>query len=351
MSSSQLSTRSRRLLAALVQQYIETGEPVASQVLARTSGLGVSSATVRNILAKLEEDGYLHQPHTSAGRVPTDLAYRAFVDVLLETHKPGRPPAMVESHFRERGWRSPLMDEVMASVSHMVSRAARHVGFALAASEDEVLQRIEFVPLDGSQVLVVVISRGNQVTQKVIEGDGRLTHDDLVQAANYLNTEFAGLPLNQVRTAVQARRRQERTLYDQLLGRALRLARQTLEKLPAQTTFYVEGAASLLDSQPQDAVSLATLRALLEMMEEKERLMRLLNEYIDGPGLTVVIGAEHASPDLRSFSLIASTAVDGSTVRTVGVIGPTRMHYSRAIALVDGTTQAVSRVLRQPRSH
>lgn len=351
MSSSELTPRLRRLLAVLVKQYIETGEPVASQVLARTSGLGVSSATVRNVLAQLEEDGYLHQPHTSAGRVPTDRGYRAFVDVLLETHKPGRPPAMVESHFREQGWRSPLMDEVMSSVSHMVSRAARHVGFALAASEDAVLQRIQFVPLDGLQVLVVVISRGNQVTQKVIDGDERLTHADLVQAANYLNTEFAGLPFNQVRAAVQTRLRQERTLYDQLLGRALRLARQTLEKLPAQQTFYVEGAASLLDGQVQDAVSLATLRALLEMMEEKERLVQLLNEYIDGPGLTVVIGAEHASPDLRSFSLIASTAVDGSTVRTVGVIGPTRMHYSRAIALVDGTTQAVSRVLRKPSSH
>jgi heat-inducible transcriptional repressor len=351
MSSSELSERSRLLLATLVQHYIATGEPVASQVLARKSGLGVSSATIRNALAQLEDEGYVHQPHTSAGRVPTDRGYRAFVDVLLETHKPGRPPAMIESHFRDQDWSSPLMDEVLSSVSHMVSRAARHVGFALSASEDAVLQRIEFVPLDGGKVLVVVVSDGNQVTQKVIDGDGRLTHGDLVQAANYLNTEFAGLPLNQVRASVQTRLRQERTLYDQLLGRALRLARQTLEKLPAQKSFYVEGAASLLDSQAQDGVSLATLRALLEMMEEKERLVRLLNEYIDGPGLTVVIGAEHASPDLRSFSLIASTAVDGNTVRTVGVIGPTRMHYSRAIALVDGTTQAVSRVLRKPSSH
>jgi heat-inducible transcriptional repressor len=347
MSSSGLSQRARRLLATLVQHYIETGEPVSSQVLARESGLGVSSATVRNALAQLEEGGFLHQPHTSAGRVPTDRGYRAFVDVLLQSRKPGRPSAVVESHFRQQGWRSPLMDDVLSSVSHLVSRAARHVGFALAASEVAVLQRLEFVPLGGTRVLVVVVSRGNQVTQKVIEVDENLRPEDLVQAANYLNTEFAGLPLNQVRESVLSRLRQERTLYDQLLGRALRLARQTLESLPAQQTFYVEGAASLLDGSAQDGVSLATLRALLEMMEEKERMVRLLNKYIDGPGLTVVIGTEHASPDLRHFSLIASTDVDGNTVRTVGVIGPTRMHYSRAIALVDGTTQAVSRVLRQ----
>src|SRR5687767_6028593 len=190
MGSSELSQRSRRLLATLVRLYIETGEPVASQVLARESGLGVSSATIRNALAQLEEDGYLHQPHTSAGRVPTDRAYRAFVDVLLESRNPGQRSAVVESHFRERDWRSPLMDEVLSSVSHMVSRAAGHVGFALADSEDEILQRIEFVPLGGAQVLVVMVSRGNQITQKVIVGDGRLTHDDLIHAANYLNTEF-----------------------------------------------------------------------------------------------------------------------------------------------------------------
>jgi heat-inducible transcriptional repressor len=168
---------------------------------------------------------------------------------------------------------------------------------------------------------------------------------DLVQAANYLNTEFAGLPLLDVRSAVLARLQQERTLYDELLTRALRLAQSTLSDLPQPRAFHVEGAASLLD-QTAENFSLGTLRALLEMMEEKERLVHLLNQYIDGPGLTVVIGTEHASPDLRPFSLVASTTVDGGAMRTVGVIGPTRMHYSRAIALVDGATQAVSRALR-----
>jgi heat-inducible transcriptional repressor len=171
--------------------------------------------------------------------------------------------------------------------------------------------------------------------------------DELVQAANYLNTEFAGLPLLEVREAVLERLEQERTLYDELLARALRLARSTLEELPKHHALHVEGAALLFASPVREGFSLDTLRALVEMMEEKERLVRLLNQYIEGPGLTIVIGEEHAAPDLRPFSLIASTEMDGSTVRTVGVIGPTRMHYSRAISLVDGTTQAVSRVLRE----
>jgi heat-inducible transcriptional repressor len=346
MGSFELSDRSRVLLATLVREYVETGEPVSSQVLARASGLGVSSATVRNVLAQLEEGGYVHQPHTSSGRVPTDRGYRVFVDLLLESRKPARPPAIVESQLRQQAGRSPLMDDLLASVSHLVARAARQVGFAMAAAPSAVLHRIELVPLGGSRVLVVVIARGNQMTQKVVDAGEVVSGDELVQAANYLNTEFSGLPLLEVRQAVLTRLAQERTLYDQLLSRALRLARYTLEELPSSQTFHVEGAASLLDDAAHESVSLPTLRALLEMMEEKARLVHLLNQYIDGPGLTVVIGAEHMSPDLRSFSLVASTTVDDGARRTVGVIGPMRMHYSRTIALVDGTTQAVTRVLR-----
>jgi len=347
MGSYELPERSRRLLVTLVREYIETGEPVASQILAVESGLGLSSATVRNVLAQLEEAGYVHQPHTSAGRVPTDRGYRVFVDLLLEGRKRARAPAVVEHRLREQAERSPLLDDLLASVSHLVSRAARHVGFALSGCPAALLQRLEFVALGGSRVLVVVVSGGNQVTQKVVDAGEDVSPDDLVHAANYLNTEFAGLPLLDVREAVLARLQQERTLYDQLLTRALRLARSTLEELPKHHAFHVEGAASLLAGPAQEGVSLATLRALVEMMEEKERLVHLLNEYIEGPGLTIVIGAEHADPDLRPFSLIASTEVDGSAVRTVGVIGPTRMNYSRTITLVDGTTQAVSRVLRE----
>ena len=346
MGSFELSDRSRRVLATLVREYIETAEPVPSQMLARRSGLGVSSATVRNVLAQLEEMGYVHQPHTSAGRVPTDRGYRVFVDLLLESRRPARPPFSVEDEIRAQAGRSPLVDDLLISVSHLVSRAARYVGFALADNHGGILQRIEFVALGGSRVLVVVVSRGGQVTQKVVDTGEEIRPVDLVQAANYLNTEFAGLRLADVREAVLARLQQERSLYDELLRRALLLAQQTLDTLPGQPAFHVEGAAALLDDA-DDAVSKGTLRALLQMMEEKARLVHLLNKYIDGPGLTVVIGAEHTAPDLRSFSLIASTAVDGNATRTVGVIGPTRMHYSRAITLVDGTTQAVSRVLKE----
>ncbi len=346
MSSPDLTERSRRLLATLVSEYINTREPVASQVLVGASGLGVSSATIRNILSQLEEAGYVHQPHTSAGRVPTDRAYRVFVDLLLESRKPSRPPAGVESQLRQYSAQSPMMDQLLAGVSHVVSRAARQVGFALAEDRGAVLQRIEFVSLGGTRVLVVVVSSDRRATQKVVDAGEDVSSDDLVRAANYLNSEFAGLSLIEVRGAVIERLREERTLYNELCARALRLARSTLDTLPPQQTFHVEGAASLLDDPDTDGVTLPMLRALFEIMEQRERMVHLLNQYIEGPGLTVVIGGEHTARDLRPFSLVAATAVDGTTVRTIGVIGPTRMHYSRAITLVDGTTQVVTRVLR-----
>jgi heat-inducible transcriptional repressor len=345
MGSSELSERSRRLLAALVREYVETGEPVSSSVLARESRLGVSSATIRNSLVRLEEAGYVHQPHTSAGRVPTDRGYRLFVDGLLDGRRPGRAAIDVEVQLRQQAERSLLVDDLLANVSHLVSLATRHVGFALSESNVATLQRIEFVHLGGSRVLVVVVSDGQQVTQKAVDAGEEVRPQDLVQAANYLNTEFAGVPLVEVRRAVLGRLQEARTLYDALRARALRLARQTLEELPASQAFRVEGVSRLGDSA-EDDVSRETLRALLELMEEKERLLHLLNQYLEGPGLTVVIGEELGTPSLQHLSLVASTAVDGSTTRTVGVIGPTRMHYRRTIALVEGTSQAVSRVLR-----
>lgn len=349
MVSHELSTRARRLLATLVREYIETGEAVSSQTVASQCGLGVSSATVRNVLAQLEDAGYVHQPHTSAGRVPTDRGYRAFVDLLLESRRASTSvTSAVEQELRQQAGPSPLMHDLMATVTHVVSKASRHVGFALAETPLAILQRIEFIPLEQPRVLVVVVSQGAQVAQKVIDAGEPLSPDELIQAANYLNTEFAGLPIHEIRAAVMDRLRQERTLYDRLLGRALRLANSTLQQMAQQQTFHVEGMSSLLDvSASELGLPLATLRALLDMMEEKARLIHLLNEYIDGPGLTVVIGAEHSTPDLHPFSLVASTSIDGSTVRTVGVIGPTRMHYSRAIGVVDGTAQAVTRVLRE----
>jgi len=338
--------RSKRVLAALVREYIATGEPVASSLLVTAAGLGVSSATVRSILARLEEDGYVQQPHTSAGRIPTDRGYRFYVDLLLESKRTYRTATAVEARLR-RDTPDCLIRSLLPQVSHVLSQASHSVGFAVRpAHEVAVFDRVEFIPLSSNRVLVVIVASGGHVIQKVIDVDEALSADDLRQAANYLNAELAGLPLHRAREGVLERLSEAREVYAALRARAMRLASSTFTDLPADQTIYVEGAAALLDDG--SGLTLQTLQALLEMIEEKQKLVRLLNEYIDGPGLTVVIGAEHLDPDLRPFSLVVSTYDDGSGIGTVGVIGPTRMRYSRAIAVVAGAAQAVSRVLRDP---
>jgi heat-inducible transcriptional repressor len=319
---------------------------VASSLLVTAAGLGVSSATVRNILARLEDEGFVRQPHTSAGRIPTDRGYRFYVDLLLDAKRSTRTASAVEARLRRDG-AGTLIDYLLPQVSHVLSQASHSVGFAVRpAHEAAVFDRVEFIPLSSARVLVVIIARGGHVIQKVIDDVEALDADALRQAANYLNSEFSGLPLNRAREAVLDRMNEERVLYDALMARAIRLATSTFASLPDEPMMYIEGASALVGEA--QGLTLGTLQVLLEMIEEKQRLLRLLNEYIDGRGLTVVIGAEHPDPNLRSFSLIVSTYEDGSRTGTVGVIGPTRMRYSRAIDMVAGAAQAVSRVLRDP---
>ncbi len=349
MQTTKLSERTSRILAALVREYIETGQPIGSMTLTRRVGFGLSSATIRNVLAQLEEQGYLAQPHTSAGRIPTDLGYRYYVDMLLHMRRMGRANPAVEAQLRQQAGTTALMDDILAQVSHLLSQNARQVGFALGPeNEAAAFHRIDFVPLANTSVLVIVVARGGQVTHKVIDIKERLDADVLQQAANYLNREFAGMTLSEVRAAVLERLRQEQSLYDMLLSRALRLAQSTFEGLPSETSLFIEGTSLLLDQAAEGAAGprLATLQGLLKLVEEKHRLVRLLTEYLNTQGLTVVIGGEHQAPDLKDFALVTSTYFDGRRVGRLGIIGPTRMPYWRAIAIVDSVARAVSRVLR-----
>ena len=341
-----LTDRQRRILARLVGEYIEQGEPISSAWLAEHSALGVSSATVRNILARLEEHGLVRQPHTSAGRVPTDSGYRCYVDGLLVSRKRQRALPDVEARLRRAG----TVNDLLENASQELSRASHHVGFALApASQTTRLQHIDFVRLDGHRVLVIVVATGGQVTHKVIEPEEGYDPAALHEAANYINHEFSGLTLHEARTAILEQLRQERVVYDALMARALRLARTGLADVGSEETLHVQGASLLLDGllgglADRDR-TLDTLRALVGMIEEKHRLIQLLTQYLETTGLTVVIGSEHSHPDFHAFSLVASRFSDGDRTGTIGVIGPTRMRYQRAIAVVDGMSQAMNKVL------
>lgn len=339
-----LPERSRRLLATLIQEYIENGDPVSSRRLAEHGGFGLSPATVRNILAHLEDAGFVSQPHTSAGRVPTDLGYRCYVDFLLEHRRAAHSTPAVEARLRQAG----SVNGVLSNVSHELSRVSHHLGFVLAPTNETAgFEHIEFVPLEGTRILVLVTAEGQQVRHKVVDIGERIERSELEQGARYINREFRGLTLGEVRASVIEHLRQEQVLYNALLSQSLRLTSSTLEDMVPHESVFIDGAMLLFDevSDDEGPVSLATMRALLSMMQEKQRLLKLLSEYLGTDGLTVVIGTEHTEADLQAFSLVASAYFDGQQTGTVGVIGPRRMRYSRAIAAVDSVSQAVSRVL------
>jgi heat-inducible transcriptional repressor len=341
-----MTDRHRRILASLVAEYIEQGEPVSSAWLADHSALGLSPATVRNVLARLEEQGLVRQPHTSSGRIPTDSGYRLYVDSLLGARRKSRPIADLEARLRRSG----TVGDLLEHASHELSRASHQIAFALAAASPTVrLQHIDFAILERTRVLVIVVAAGGHVTHKVIETDEEYTTTMLSQAANYINSEFAGLSLQEAREAIVERMREERLLYDELMKRALKLAQNGLAEVKTEETLHIQGRSFLIEEltgESSDRQSmLAALRCLLHMIEEKHQLVELLTRSIEANGLTVVIGSEHTSPDLRHFSLVASTFQDGDRSGTIGVIGPTRMRYQRAISVVDGVSQAVNKLL------
>jgi heat-inducible transcriptional repressor len=337
----ELTERDRRILGALVQAYIDHGEPISSLWLA-SRGFGVSSATLRNVMARLEELGYVRQPHTSAGRVPTDMGYRSYVDQLMSERRSARLAPDLEERLRRAG----TVEDVLSHASQEISRAAHQVGFAMVPATEATFEHLDFVPLDGGRVLVVLISTGGHISHKVIAPQESFEPVDLQQAANFLNSEFQGRSLTDVRQAIVDRLSEDRTLYDQLVARALRLGSCTFEGLEREPSVYIQGTALLLEMavghDPETA--LTTMRTLVRMMEEKSRLVKLIDACMDGNGLTVFIGSEHQEPDLQHFSVVTSTYTDGKRRGAVGIIGPTRMRYSRAINVVDSLSRTINRV-------
>jgi len=335
----ELPERDRRILGTLVQAYIDHGEPISSLWLA-SRGFGVSSATLRNVMARLEEMGYVRQPHTSAGRVPTDLGYRIYVDQLLAERRAARLAPDVEERLRRAG----TVEDVLSHASQEISRASQQVGFAIVPAAEASFEHVDFVALDSGRVLVVLVSSGGHISHRVIVPVEQYDADELQQAANYLNTEFKGRSLSDVRQLVVDRLLEERTLYDALMVRALRLASRTFEGLDPQPTVYIQGTALLFEVAPGDdpETTLATMRSLLRMIEEKSRLVQLIDACMDG--LTVIIGTEHADRELQSFSIVTSTYTDGRRRGAVGIIGPTRMRYSRSINVVDSLSRTINRV-------
>ena len=347
---SDLNHRARRILAAVVQEYLSTGDAVGSRTVTRRYGIDLSPATVRNVMADLEELGLLKQPHTSAGRVPTNEGLRFFIDSLLKVRSLGPKE---RDELRARYNLPPAdLDEALSRTSRMLAELSQQAAIVVAPhAERQRLEHLEFVRLSDEQLLAVLVSAGGQIENKLIRSEMSLDPSFVERINNYLAEYLGqGATLEELRRRVLEGLGKDKGELDELAVAALRLGQVALTSESAPNVI-VSGQAHLLDATdagapPGGEERVARMRALLGALEEKERIVRLLDRTLDADGIRVWLGAETPFAGVGDLSIVATPyGPDDRPVGTIAVIGPTRMNYSKVIPLVDFTAELVSGVL------
>jgi len=339
-AESALDERSRRVLSAIVRDYIHSGEPVGSHAIARRPDVDVSSATVRSVMSDLEELGFLQKPHTSAGRVPTVTGFRYYVDALLRV----KPPLPEErEQIVRRAQEATQLEDLMTAASRVLHSLTHHAGVVAAPRpQSERLQRIEFLQLREGRVLAVLVARSGAVRNRLLTLHHPLSDAQLQQSANYLNSLIADTTLSEARARLRNELERDRKELDELQARALALGAEAVQvEAPA---VHIEGQASLLEDKAL-AQDLIKIRALFRALDEKERLLGVLDRTLAAEELQIFIGAESGivEPDLAIVA--APYRLKGEVVGALGVIGPTRMDYSRVVPLVELTARTVGLTL------
>jgi heat-inducible transcriptional repressor len=348
-----VTARQRAILTAIIESYIETGEPVGSGTIARmqsAEGMGLSSATVRNEMAELADAGLLEQPHTSAGRVPTAQAFRMYVEQLSGGAHPRIDAARLPVRSRQQIDSSFAgltgTQAVLERTSHVLATLSSGVGVAIAsAAEGDALEHVHFSRLAAARVLAVVVTRSGLVRDRVLALDRDLTLVELETAANFLNENFRGSSVEWVRAEIQRLVEREQSEYQRILNSVQQLwAKAVPESMSTAQTVYVDGVANLVGSQEDRE----RLREVLTALEAKQRVVELLNAYIDArqESVRVVFDLDEHAPEMAGLVLIAAPArVGGESRGTVGVIGPKRMHYENTMNAVSYIAQVFDRML------
>ncbi|MFN3296747.1 heat-inducible transcriptional repressor HrcA [Caldimonas sp.] len=340
-----LDDRAKTLLKTLVERYIADGQPVGSRTLSKASGLELSPATIRNVMADLEELGLIASPHTSAGRVPTARGYRLFVDTML-TARPldlNQPPPEVACVRDQLQPDQP--QRVIANAAHLLSNLSHFVGVITAPRKPSVFHHIEFLRLSDRRVLVILVAPDGDVQNRVLFTEHNYTQAQLVEATNYINTHFAGLTLEEVRNRLQTEVEALRGEIASLMQAAVQAGTEAMAS--SQEQVVVSGERNLLTVQDFSS-DLESLRKLFDLFEQKTQLMRLLDVSSRAEGVRIYIGGESQVVPYEELSVVSAPyEVDGQVVGTLGVIGPTRMAYDRMIQIVDITSRLVSNALSQ----
>jgi len=343
MPSGPTGEREREILTAIVETFIATGEPVGSRTLARSSREGLSAATIRNVMADLADAGFLEQPHTSAGRVPSAEAYRYYVEQLS-----GKTRLSMENESIIQDTLTGVTDvqEFMERTSHVLSLISHGVGVAVATSGPRnALEHVYFSRLGDQKVLAVVVTRSGVVRDRVLRLD--LSQDDLDVAARYINENFRGWTMDTVRAEISRRIEQERSEYDRLMKSIEQLYNQgALASSGGAEVVFVEGAANLVTGEEDRQ----RLQEMLRTLEEKEKVVNLLRAYLDArqEAVRVVIGLDEALPSMRNFVLIGAPArVGGEVMGSLAVIGPTRLDYQHTMSAVSYIARLFDHVLNE----
>ena len=339
MQNSRLRPRHLEVLNAVVRCYIETGEPVGSRTISKLGKEVLSPATIRNVMADLADQGYLSQPHTSAGRVPTEKAFRHYISALALSRIADAESDRLRNEFS-------LLHTVGARVersSHVLVELTRNVGIAAAMPAlSQELDQVELLPLADGRVLIVMVTRDRTVRNRVVALTEPATHDELLSVKNYVNRNFAGWRLGDARRELLRRMLEERELYDAALRKLRLLYQQGLLEVEVDPEIHMEGASNLLDQDLH--LTRERLRELLRALEEKERLIELLDRFLEQPAgeLAVHVGLEQLHPAMKDLALIGMTVRLASGMPAkVAVLGPMRMHYGRVLQAVLQTSRAL----------
>ena len=335
-----LDDRAQRLLTTLIERYIDDGQPVGSRTLAQSSGLELSAATIRNVMADLEDQGFVVSPHTSAGRIPTPKGYRLFVDsMMLVQRERLQAPAFTPDQPQK----------IIANAANMLSSLSQFVGVVIAPQKSSVFHHMEFLRLSAKRVLVILVSPDGNVQNKVVLTEQDIEQDDLVQASNYLNANFMGLGMEQVRERLRGEINRLRAEVAQLMQSAMSLHTHDTPEASAQQDVVIAGERNLL-AVSDFSSDMSSIRRAFDLFEQKNQILQLLEVTGHAQGVKIYIGGESQIVPVSELSVVSAPyEVNGQVVGTLGVIGPTRMPYDRMVQIVDITSRLLGNALSEPK--
>ena len=350
-----LDRRARKILKAVVKEFLQSGDAVGSRTVTRRHDIGLSPATVRNVMADLEELGLLTQPHTSAGRVPTHSGLRFFIDSLLKVRGlSAGEKETIRQHFADSGQKGPgtrtgsTVAEVIETTSRLLAQITCHTGIVLSPSPAmQRFRHIEFVPLHQGQFLCILVTSEGQIENKLIRVEVDVEPERLARIHNYLDALFRGLTLAEVRQRVLSELGKEKNAYDAMVSAALRLSKAVFDGTDKSGDVVVMGQANLVDlARDGDAENLERMRALLDALEDKEVVLQLLDQAMKADGIQVFLGYESAATSLGDSSVVAVPyGPEEQPIGAIAVIGPMRMNYGKVMSVVDFTAELVSQII------